>query len=144
MILLLVHVAATLYMTGLIWFVQLVHYPLMASVGADGYREYQRIHEKRTTLAVAPAMFIELGTAIWLVIETPAGVTPWLVWIGFVLVVLLWLSTVLLQVPWHKKLENGIANIDLSHSNNHLQTVTSSLTGESQIELANRCTSRTP
>ena len=31
--LLLIHAAATLYMAGLIWFVQLVHYPLMANVG---------------------------------------------------------------------------------------------------------------
>ena len=32
-VLLLVHAASTLFMAGVIWFVQVVHYPLMASVG---------------------------------------------------------------------------------------------------------------
>ena len=107
MIIPLIHAAATLYMAGLIWFVQLVHYPLMSKVGEAGYAEYQRLHEKRTTLAVAPAMFIELGTAVWLVFDPPAGVAPWLAWLGLGLVVLLWLSTALLQVPCHKKLGQG-------------------------------------
>lgn len=31
--LLLVHAAVTLYMTGVIWFVQVVHYPLFSCVG---------------------------------------------------------------------------------------------------------------
>ena len=35
-LLLLLHAAATLFMTGLIWFVQVVHYPLFARVGEDG------------------------------------------------------------------------------------------------------------
>ncbi len=35
LLLLVCHVAATFYMVGLVWFVQRVHYPLFASVGAD-------------------------------------------------------------------------------------------------------------
>ena len=34
---LLVHLLATAFMTGLIWFVQLVHYPLMKEVAATGF-----------------------------------------------------------------------------------------------------------
>ena len=41
---LLVHVVATLVMTGLIWFVQIVHYPLMAKVGRADFAEYERLH----------------------------------------------------------------------------------------------------
>ena len=105
--LLLIHAAATLYLAGLIWFVQLVHYPLMAKVGSEGYRDYQRLHESRTTLAVAPAMFVELGCAVWLALRTPDLVGPWLAWFGLLLAVLLWLSTAFLQVPCHKKLGQG-------------------------------------
>lgn len=107
MAILLVHAAATLYMTGLIWFVQLVHYPLMASVGKDNYTTYQRLHEQRTTLAVAPAMLIEFATACYLALQTPDGMAPWLTWAGLTLVVLIWLSTALLQVPCHKQLGAG-------------------------------------
>ena len=34
---LLTHLAATLYMVGVIWFVQVVHYPLFARAGAEGF-----------------------------------------------------------------------------------------------------------
>ncbi|MEO0476952.1 MAG: hypothetical protein AAF085_13420 [Planctomycetota bacterium] len=107
MTILYLHAAATLYMTGLIWFVQLVHYPLMAKVGEAGYRDYQQLHERKTMWAVGPAMFIELGCAAYLAIQTPETVAPWLTWAGLVMVVLLWLSTALLQVPCHKKLGQG-------------------------------------
>lgn len=107
MTLLLLQAAATLYLVGLIWFVQLVHYPLMAKVGQQGYTTYQQLHERKTTWAVAPAMFIELGCAIFLVLATPPRVEAWLAWLGLALVVLLWLSTALIQVPCHKKLGSG-------------------------------------
>lgn len=117
---LLIHAAATLYMTGLIWFVQLVHYPLMAKVGRAGYRDYQRLHERNTGWAVAPAMLIELGAAAWLVIDTPGGIERWLAWLGLSLVALLWLSTATLQVPCHKQLARGFdpgAHRRLVHTN---------------------------
>ncbi len=36
-LLLLGHVGATLFMVGLIWFVQVVHYPLFGHVGGEGF-----------------------------------------------------------------------------------------------------------
>lgn len=116
----LIHAAATLYMTGLIWFVQLVHYPLMAKVGRAGYRDYQRLHERNTGRAVAPAMLIELATAAWLVIDMPKSVSPWLAWTGLALVALLWVSTAALQIPCHKQLGRGFdpgAHRRLVHTN---------------------------
>ena len=102
-----IHAAATLYLTGLIWFVQLVHYPLLAKVGRADYRIYQQLHERKTTWAVAPAMFVELTCAIYLVIATPDAIALWLAWLGLAFVILLWLSTALLQVPCHKQLGQG-------------------------------------
>jgi len=107
MTLLLIHAGATLYMTGLIWFVQLVHYPLMAKVGELNYTIYQKLHERNTMWAVGPAMFIELACAGWLILAAPNGVAPWLTWLGLLLVILVWLSTALIQVPCHKKLGHG-------------------------------------
>lgn len=105
--LLIIHAAATLYMVGLIWFIQLVHYPLMGKVGRDGYTDYQRLHERYTAWAVGPAMIVELATAAWLVFERPEGIAPGLAWLGLALVVLIWLSTAVLQVPCHRKLNQG-------------------------------------
>ena len=51
----LVHVAATMAMVGLIWTVQVVHYPLFENVGAEAYPEYQSRHIDRIgALLVVP------------------------------------------------------------------------------------------
>jgi len=102
--LLLVHVGATLAMVGLIWFVQLVHYPLFAHVGQAQFTAYENRHQQRTTWIVAPLMLTELVTATALVIWRPASVNLNLAWIGLGMVTLLWLSTALVQVPCHQKL----------------------------------------
>ena len=97
------HLIATIYMCGLIWFVQLVHYPMFAHVGPNHFREYEAIHNRLTSIAVMPAMLIELGTAILLAIQNPSP----LYIIGVTLVGLIWLSTFTLSVPCHTRLLKG-------------------------------------
>lgn len=101
------HVLATLYMTGLIWFVQLVHYPLFAQVGADGFAAYEAAHTQRTSIAVIGAMLAELGTAVGLVWARPAQIAATEAWIGLGLVGVIWASTFFLQVPAHARLGQG-------------------------------------
>lgn len=55
------HAGATWFMTGLIWFVQIVHYPLMGAVPGDAFRVYQELHQRRTTWIVGPVMLVEAG-----------------------------------------------------------------------------------
>jgi hypothetical protein len=105
--LLLIHAAATLTMFGVILVVQLVHYPLFRYVGPAGYRTYQAEHMRRITWIVAPAMTVELGTAIWLVAVPPAGVPAWMGWMGLALVVLIWGTTGWVHVPLHARLTDG-------------------------------------
>ena len=98
------HLAATAAMTGLIWFVQLVHYPLFSRVGEPGFAEYEREHQRRTTWVVAPLMLAELGTSAAIAVRTPPGVSPSLAYAGLGLVVVLWLLTAFVQVPLHNAL----------------------------------------
>ncbi len=105
MTILLVHAAATLFMTGLIWFVQVVHYPMFASVGADAFAAYAQRHSSLTGWVVGPVMLIELATAIALVADT--SVPRWMSWTGAALLAAVWLSTALLQVPRHAELARG-------------------------------------
>ena len=103
-----IHALATWYLVGLIWFVQLVHYPLMAKVGQAGFVEYEKLHTKWTTLAVGPAMLAEALLAGYLLFAgDELGYPVPLAWLGFVLVVLIWGSTAVVQVPCHRKLEQG-------------------------------------
>lgn len=103
-ILLVAQAVATIFMTGIIWFVQVVHYPLMASVGVEGYALYQRAHQRLTTFVVAPPMIVELLAAVALVVWRPVNVPQWAACLGLVLVGLIWTSTAVLQIPAHRRL----------------------------------------
>ena len=103
-LILLVQVATTLFMAGLIWFVQVVHYPLFVHVGRQRFPRYETSHQVRTTLIVVPVMLAEAATAIALLFWRPAGVSMSLAVTGLVLLALIWGCTHLLQVPIHTRL----------------------------------------
>lgn len=104
---LLANVVSTLFMVGLIWMVQVVHYPLFDDIGEENYVRYQQRHQSNITYIVAPVMLFELATAILLLFFPVAGIDKSLVYIGIGLVILVWLSTALVQVPCHEKLVKG-------------------------------------
>jgi len=102
-----VHLAFTWFMTGLIWFVQLVHYPLMSMAEREGFAAFAARHQRQTTWVVGPAMLIELATAIVLLLQPfEASVRFWL-WINLGLLALIWLSTAAIQMPCHFRLSAG-------------------------------------
>jgi len=107
MTLLIVNAAATWAMVGLIWFVQVVHYPLFEGVGESGFCQYEERHRVRTTWVVAPPMLAEAITAALLVWFRQPGVDAWMAWVGLALVAIAWLSTAVLQVPQHEALRRG-------------------------------------
>lgn len=102
--LLLVNLASTWFMTGLIWFVQVVHYPQFFAVGAGVFPTYHKQHMRLTTLVVAPAMLLEAATAMALLVWRPASAEMWMLWTGVALLGVIWISTTILQVPQHRRL----------------------------------------
>ena len=107
MTLLLLHAAATLYMTAIAWFVQVVHYPLMHRVGETRFKEYQRGHSRRSSLVVTPVLLFELVTGGWLALDPPAVVGGPPMLLNAALLAGLWISTFLLQRPAHLALAQG-------------------------------------
>jgi len=101
-----VHALATIFMTGLIWFVQIVHYPLLRCIGAEVFRDYEMRHQQLTTRIVGPAMLIELATAVALLFVDVSGRARLIAGLGLGLLIVIWLSTALLQVPAHRKLQD--------------------------------------
>jgi uncharacterized membrane protein len=101
------HLVATLFMTGLIWFVQIVHYPLFAAVGEAGFAAYEARHRDLTTWVVAPAMLVEAFSAAWLTRWLATSDQAWLVWSGMALVLVIWLTTACYSVPAHEVLSRG-------------------------------------
>jgi hypothetical protein len=105
--LLLLHVAATITMFGVILVVQVVHYPLFRHVGPASYVAYQGEHVRRITWIVLPAMTTELVTAGLLAWWQPLGIPAWQAWTGLALLVLIWASTAFVQAPIHGTLTQG-------------------------------------
>lgn len=103
----------SLLMTGVIWVVQLVIYPLFQEYGkrAEKHddnlvvvkRELQWLHDCYTpkiSLVVIPLMFSELGLAVYHTITKPSPFS----FVGLSLVVGSWLSTFFLSVPLHQRI----------------------------------------
>ena len=101
------HLFATAAMVGLIWFVQAVHYPLFAAVGADGFASYEKVHQRLTSFVVGPLMAVEGATAVWLFVAPPEGLSRLLPVVGLALLGVIHASTVWLQVPEHAALAAG-------------------------------------
>ena len=91
-------------MAGIIWYVQLVHYPLFAAVGADAWFPYHRDHERRTGWVVAPLMIAELGSAAIVVVIGGHGA---LAVAGLLLAVVTWVLTFALALPLHRRLNEA-------------------------------------
>ncbi len=103
----LTHLTATLFMVGVIWFVQIVHYPLFDRVGPSVFTAYSDAHSRLTTYVVGPPMLLELSTGVLLLVFRPANVPAAMPWVGLALIIVIWLSTAFLQVPRHEVLGAG-------------------------------------
>jgi hypothetical protein len=101
--------AATLVMTGVIWFVQVVHYPLFARVGEAEFAAYEAENTIRTGWVVGPPMLVEVAAATLALVPglRPEFFPIWAAVFGEALVGVIWLSTAALQVPLHGRLTQG-------------------------------------
>jgi hypothetical protein len=95
---------ASAAMCGLIWFVQLVHYPLFARIEGDASRAFADDHQARTGRVVIPFMLVEGVTSAVIAWAPPPGVPRWLALAGLMLAIAIWLSTALVQMPLHARL----------------------------------------
>lgn len=129
------HFAVTLFLIGLIWIVQMVHYPLMKYVEPARFVAFEKEHCQRIGPIVAPAMLLE-GTLsflicyqaysqqvdIWSLLASVSG----LVLLGFI-----WFSTFAVQVPIHNRLSLGFQadQIDALVRTNWIRTIAWTLRG---------------
>lgn len=54
-------------MTGLIWLIQIVHYPGFAFVDSSKFINFHEFHSRRITWIVLPVMTTELLVGLWMV-----------------------------------------------------------------------------
>lgn len=101
---LLANLVATVVMIGVIWFVQIVHYPLLSVVPVEAAAATAAEHQRRTGFVVAVPMAVEGVTTLALLAAVPDGVSWWLPWAGGVFLAVALGSTVFLSVPRHARM----------------------------------------
>ena len=101
------HAVSTLFMVGMIWTIQVVHYPLFAEVGADRFPAYEAAHSARITWLIVLPWAVQGLTMLALLLSSPTGVPRTLVWVAAVLAAIPVLVTIASSVPAHSVLTNG-------------------------------------
>ena len=105
-LLLLVQLLVTVYLTGLIWTIGVVHYPLFNMADRANFSAFEAAHSARISSIVLLPMLLELGLSVAMALN-PSSIAPnWAAWLGLALVILIWASTFLLQVPQHAALSS--------------------------------------
>jgi hypothetical protein len=104
-ILLLSNLAATLFLTGLVWELQVVQFPLMLRAGGLDFPNYVKQQRIRNTLLMAPVMLIELITGLSLLLDPNLPHSD--VFHAALLIVVIWIVTFASIVPLHSKLARG-------------------------------------
>ena len=102
--LLVLDLVASWVMVGLIWFVQIVHYPLLSIVPMQAASSVAEEHQRRTAWVVMLPMAMQGFTSLGLMRWIPNGVSWWLPWANGVCVAIALASTVLLSVPRHARM----------------------------------------
>ncbi len=96
-------------MFGIIWFVQIVHYPLFVEIVPSSFTRYETAYANRMGYIAGPLMLAELLSALLLLapsLRLPV-IPAWQAWCGLGLVGLLWVSTAFIQVPLHNQLHTA-------------------------------------
>lgn len=88
---------------GILWFVQLIHYPLYGKIKED-FVKYEKEHIKRTTLFLTPLIILDLLLNTFLVIKLSSQNCGLMLGFSLAFNVMTWLSTFSFQVEQHKKL----------------------------------------
>lgn len=104
---LVLHAASALVLIGIIWTVQVVHYPLMAVVGRERFVAYEAAHAPRMAAVVMLPWTMQGLTTLWLLLARPAGVATSSVAIAAVTAALPVAATAAWSVPAHVRLAEG-------------------------------------
>jgi hypothetical protein len=97
-------VVGSVGMFGVIWIVQLVHYPLMRFVSGEQFARFETAHRVRISWVVGPLMLVEGVCVLAFLFAPPAGLPGWLPWAGATAESVAIGTTVLVSAPLHEKL----------------------------------------
>ena len=95
----------TLYMTGMIWSMQVLEYPLFAQVGPKEFPAYHRRHNQGLPFLVILPSLAAFASAIALIFTRPARLPLWSSLVVAALDLLVVGVTVVREAPLHSRLD---------------------------------------
>lgn len=101
----LAHAAVTWMLVGLIWTIQIIHYPLLPDVGGDHFDRYHHRHMVRASLLIVPLALAE-GTSSAALLVFGHRHDPF-AWFGLLLVAVIAVSTMTIHGPLHLRLRGA-------------------------------------
>ncbi|CAB1077738.1 hypothetical protein D1AOALGA4SA_5517 [Olavius algarvensis Delta 1 endosymbiont] len=106
----------------LIWLVQTIIYPGLSRIPSKDFVNYHRWYVTRISTIVLPLMICEvIATIGWLMLEPDSQYST----LAAFMLVIVWLSTFMLQVPIHRHLQSGkdLARIGRLVNTNWIRTI---------------------
>ena len=105
--LLLIHFVSTAFMTGLIWVVQLVHYPSFYFIEDKKFINFEKFHKKRISFIVLPVMVLEVLTGVMLIYFHEETYLETNFISNLIILLIIWIVTFGFSMRMHQKLEKG-------------------------------------
>jgi hypothetical protein len=105
MIALIVTLALTLYMAGMIWSMQILEYPLFALVGPKEFPAYHQRHNRGLPILVILPSFAAFVSAVVLIFVRPARLPLWSSIVVAALDLVIIVVTVVREAPLHARLD---------------------------------------
>jgi len=102
-----VHAGATWFLVGLIWTIQLVHYPSFSSIDPASYSSFQKRHMDRMGQLVGLPWLIEGICVLALFLLAPDGRIRLLATLGGLLEIVVIGVTIRASIPAHDALSHG-------------------------------------
>ena len=94
-------------MVGIIWVIQLLHYPAFHFINESDYVEFQHFHMQRISFIVVPVMILELFSAFMLVYYLRSN----LLILCLIILLFIWLITFVFFTKLHQSLLGGYDKI---------------------------------
>ena len=102
-----IHFLSTSLMVGIIWVIQLLHYPTFHFIKESDYVEFQHFHMQRISFIVVPLMIMELLSGFMLVYYFRSN----LLILCFIILIVIWLITFVFFTKLHQSLLGGYDKI---------------------------------
>ena len=123
-------------MFGVIWVMQVVHYPLMRFVSGEQFARFETAHRTRISWVVGPLMLLEGVCVLAFLFAPPVGLAWWLPWVGAGVEGIAIGTTAFISAPLHERLNAHFnqATLDRLIGTNWIRTI--AWTGRAAVAIA--------